>query len=176
MPEAKRTRTVPTRRRRAERAAPPRRALDADILALNLEPVSFLVACEQPWTLEKVDAIELEYRCFLQLARDHPDEAIVPSHDCDTYWHAHILTLGLYLEHCEALFGAPLLHYPFSGRLGAEDAARQRERGRRSRRLQAELMKRVQATHNVTTTGADHEADIPEVPQPRRHAGAVPAA
>lgn len=175
MPQAPRSRTTPTRRRRAGRAAA-RDALDADILALNLEPVSFLVACEQAWTLQKLDATEFEYRCFLQLARDCPGQAIVPSPDCDTYWHAHILILGLYLEHCQALYGAPLLHYPFSGRLGAADAALQRRRGRRSRRLLAELMSRVRDTPDVTTTGADHEAQPPEVPQPRRHAGALPAA
>ncbi len=152
-----------------------RRALDADIRALNLEPVSFLVACEQPWPLSKIDAVEFEYRCFLQLVRDYPDEALAPSRDCDLYWHAHILNLELYLADCQRLFGAPLLHYPFSGRLGATDAARQRARFRRHRRLLTDLMSRVPRTH-YRDQGDDNETTILQVPQPGRHAGAAQAA
>ncbi|HZR35001.1 MAG TPA: hypothetical protein VFA75_06465 [Nevskia sp.] len=159
----------------ASRGRAPRRALDPDILALNLEPVSFLIACEQPWSLQKIDAVEFEYRCFLQLARDHPGEGLAPSRDCDLYWHAHILNLELYLEDCRRLFGAPLLHYPFSGRLGPADAARQRARFRRHRRLLAALMSRVPRTHH-SEEGPDDETAIPEVPQPRRHAGVAQGA
>lgn len=130
-----------------------RDTLDADIRNLDLEPISFLVAFEQGWPLQKLDAIELEYRCFLQLVRDYPDDNIVPSRDCDLYWHAHILTLGLYLEHCAQLFGAPLLHYPFSGVLGEEDFARQQARFLHCRALHTGLINRVLGTHHCDTMG-----------------------
>lgn len=121
----------------------PRSALDSDISGLNLEPVSHLVAMEQPWSIERLDAAEAEYRCFLQSVRDVPDEPMVPSRDCDIYWHAHILILELYLKHCNDLFGRPLLHYPFSGHFGDADAKRQSARFARSQRIMADLVDRV---------------------------------
>ncbi len=123
--------------------------LDEDILEINLEPIAFLVALTERWDVERIDATEFEYRCFLQLVRDFPDRAIVPSRDCDTLWHCHVLTLGLYLEHCQKLFGRPLLHWPFSGALGEADAARQRARFEESRCLFSELIARVQSTHSL---------------------------
>ncbi len=123
--------------------------LDEEILELNLEPIAFLVALTERWDVERIDATELEYRCFLQLARDFPDLPIVPSRDCDTFWHCHVLTLGLYLEHCQKVFGRPLLHYPFSGALGEADAARQRARFEESRCLMGELVDRVRSTHSL---------------------------
>ena len=141
-----------------------RRALDRDIAELDLEPISYLVARDQPsWSLAKLDRTELAYRCFLQLVRDYPQDSIAPSPDCDLYWHCHILALELYLQHCEALFGGPLLHYPFSGALGPEDEARQRARSRRCQRLHADLMNRVLSTHNRGTTGDEHESASAEV-------------
>jgi len=101
--------------------------------------------------------------------RDHPDEAIAPSRDCDLYWHAHILNLALYLDHCGQLFGTPLLHYPFSGRLGPADAARQRRRFRRHHRLLNDLMSRVPRTH-YRDGRDDDEPAILQIPQPGRHA------
>lgn len=139
-------------------------ALDQDILELDLEPISYLVALDQPsWPLAKLDATEFAYRCFLQLVRDHPGENIAPSRDCDLYWHNHILALELYLRHCEALFGGPLLHYPFSGTLSPEDEARQRARLQRCLRLHRELMSRVLSTHNPDTTGDEHDPADTEV-------------
>ena len=123
--------------------------LDEEILELNLEPIAFLVALTERWDVERIDAAELEYRCFLQLARDFPDRPIAPTRDVDTYWHCHVLTLGLYLEHCQKVFGRPLLHYPFSGALGEADAARQRARFEDSSRLMKELLNRVRSTHSV---------------------------
>lgn len=164
------------RRRQRQPAWDPasRCALDCDIVALNLEPISYLVALKEPWTLQKLDAVELEYRCFLQLVRDYPGEGIAPSEDCDTYWHHHILALELYLAHCQTLFGGPLLHYPFSGRMGPRDAERQWQRFMRSQRLITDLITRVQST--PATDGADHDPTRPEVPQPRRHLGLVQGA
>jgi hypothetical protein len=118
-----------------------RSELDADIAGINLEPVTYLVVREG-WTLEKADTIELEYRCWLQCIRDYPDEVIVPTRDCDLYWHQHILALPLYLEHCDQLFGRTLMHWPFSA-MDEEDAALHQQRFRRSLNLVKGLIQRV---------------------------------
>jgi hypothetical protein len=123
--------------------------LDAEIAELNLEPIAFLVALTERWRVERIDAAELEYRCFLQLARDFPDRPLAPSRDVDIFWHCHVLTLGLYLEHCQKVFGRPLLHWPFSGALGEADAARQSARFEESRCLISELVIRVRSTHSL---------------------------
>jgi len=123
--------------------------LDAEICELNLEPIAFLVALTERWGVERIDAAELEYRCFLQLARDFPDRPLAPSQDADTFWHCHVLTLGLYLEHCQKVFGRPLLHWPFSGAMGEADAARQRARFEESRYLISELVNRVRCTQSL---------------------------
>jgi hypothetical protein len=121
----------------------PRTALDPDISSLNLEPVSYLVAREQTWSLQRIDEIELEYRAYLQIVRDQPDQSIVPSRDCDTYWHAHILILDLYLDQCSKLFGKPLSHYPFSGCFGEADAAQQNARFSQSQQRVTDLIRRL---------------------------------
>jgi hypothetical protein len=123
--------------------------LDEDILELNLEPIAFLVALTERWDVERIDAAELEYRCFLQLVRDFPDRPLAPGRDCDTFWHCHVLTLGLYLEHCQKVFGRPLLHWPFSGAMGEADAARQQARFEESCRLISKLVDRVRSTHSL---------------------------
>lgn len=126
--------------------------LDEEILELNLEPIAFLVALTEHWDVARIDAAELEYRCFLQLARDFPDRPLAPSRDVDIFWHCHVLTLGLYLEHCQKVFGRPLLHWPFSGALGEADAARQRARFEESRELITELVNRVRTTRSLKPT------------------------
>jgi hypothetical protein len=124
-------------------------ALDNDIAGLNLEPISYLAVLNERWGLEKVDTIEFEYRCWLQCVRDFPGELLVPSFDCDLYWHCHILCLGLYLQQTTALFGRPLLHWPFSGARGEADAARQRSRFLKSRHIVGDLVGRVRRTHST---------------------------
>jgi hypothetical protein len=120
-----------------------RSALDEDIAGLHLEPVSYLAVLSERWGLDKVDAIELEYRCLLQCVRDFPEQLLAPSLDCDLYWHCHILCLDLYLRQTTGLFGRPLLHWPFSGARGEADAARQRARFLKSRRIVGDLIERV---------------------------------
>lgn len=177
MGEARRVGGLSSRSGRRAFEPSTRCALDQDILDLDLEPISYLVAREQPsWPLARVDTAELTYRCFLQLVRDYPEENIAPGADCDIYWHHHILALELYLEHCQALFGGPLLHYPFSGALGPEDEEKQWARCRRSQRLHADLMSRVLSTQNHDTTGDEHDPESSEVPQAHRYPGAVQGA
>jgi hypothetical protein len=123
--------------------------LDEDIAGLDLESISYLAVLNERWDLDKVDAIELEYRCWLQCVRDFPEETVVPSFDCDLYWHQHILYLGLYLEQMHRIFGHVLLHYPFSGLLGEADAALQQARYVKSRRIVGDLVNRVRRTHSI---------------------------
>jgi hypothetical protein len=123
-----------------------RSALDEDIASLDLASISYLAVLNERWGLEKVDAIEFEYRCWLQCVRDYPEEVIVPSFDCDLYWHSHILFLGLYLEQSRRLFGRVLLHFPFSGVRGEDDAALQEARFLKSRRIVGGLVDRVRRT------------------------------
>jgi hypothetical protein len=124
-------------------------ALDEDIAGLDLASISYLVVLNENWDLQKVDAIEFEYRCWLQCVRDFPDQVIVPSRDCDLYWHQHILFLALYLEQTRQLFGQPLLHWPFAGLLGEADAALQEARFLKSRRIVDDLVDRVRRTHSI---------------------------
>jgi hypothetical protein len=129
-----------------------RQALDEDIAGLDLAPVSYLAVLNEDWDLEKLDAIELEYKVWLQCVRDFPDELIVPSLDCDRYWHNHLLVTGLYLEQTTRLFGKPLLHWPFAGAMGADDAAQQQARFDRSRPIVNSLLSRVRSTLSPTST------------------------
>jgi hypothetical protein len=124
-----------------------RSTLDEDIARLDLAPVSYLVVLNEGWSLEKIDAIELEYKCWLQCVRDFPDQSVVPSRDCDIYWHAHILTLGLYLQQTCELFGRPLLHWPFAGLQGEADAAQHQDHFLKSRCSVSDLVDRVRRTH-----------------------------
>jgi hypothetical protein len=126
-----------------------RSALDEDIAGLDLEPISYLAVLNERWDLPKVDAIELEYRCWLQCVRDYPEEVIVPSFDCDLFWHQHVLYLELYLEQMQRIFGRVLLHYPFSGLLGESDAALQEARFLKSRRIVDGLLNRLPRTHSI---------------------------
>jgi hypothetical protein len=132
-----------------------RQVLDADLATLDLTPVSYLAVLNEGWDLEKLEAIELEYRVWLQCVRDFPGEAIVPSLDCDRYWHCHLLITGLYLEQTTRLFGEPLLHWPFAGAYGAEDAAQQQARFDRSRPIINGLLARVRSILSppLTTEG-----------------------
>lgn len=122
-----------------------RTELDADIAGINLDPIGFLAVYTYRWPLEKVDEIELEYRCFLQCTRDYPEHEIAPSQDCDLYWHQHILSLQLYLEHCDQLFKRPLYHWPYAGLMGEQDAQKQQERFDKSQVLVRALLERVKA-------------------------------
>jgi hypothetical protein len=117
--------------------------LDPDIDSMYLDHVSVLIAIEEDWSLQKIDRIEIEYRCFWQVIRRHPDMLIVPTLDIDRYWHAHILCLRSYLDDCQRIFGYPLIHWPFSGRFGGADAVRQHQLITESRPLLVELVNRV---------------------------------
>jgi hypothetical protein len=130
----------------------PRQQLDGDIAGLDLAPVSYLAVLTEGWDLEKVDAMEFEYKAWLQCVRDFPEQRIVPSWDCDRYWHCHILITELYLEQTTRLFGQPLHHYPFAGARGEADAAQHRARFQASRPIVKALVSRVRSTLSPTST------------------------
>lgn len=66
------------------------------------------------------NAIE-SYRRYLKLCVKYRDRRLVPSHFIDNVWHQHILDTRAYARDCNAIFGAPLHHYPYFGLNG--DAA-----------------------------------------------------
>lgn len=77
----------------------------------------------EPWSVEKLDLIEQEYRRYMALCLAYPEEAIVPSRTVDQMWHAHILDTRAYREDCHRVFGFFYDHYPYFGLNGPEDAA-----------------------------------------------------
>jgi hypothetical protein len=110
-------------------------ALDPDIAELDLEPIAFKACMDEGWDIEKVDAITLRYRCFLQAVRNEPDGTFAPSKDVDLFWHHHILDTVKYIEDCRRLFGQYIHHFPYSGIRGDKDAQEQDERFQRSQQL-----------------------------------------
>ncbi|OEZ96223.1 glycine-rich domain-containing protein [Duganella phyllosphaerae] len=96
------------------------------IAALDLEPIKVKLMHKESgegWTLERANAVELEYRRFLSLMKKFPDEQTSPLVDVDTFWHYHILDTMKYAADCQAVFGYFLHHFPYIGMRGEEDAA-----------------------------------------------------
>lgn len=77
----------------------------------------------QGWTPKQLDLFEQEYRRFLALNLMYQFEAIVPCHDVDMVWHAHILDTAAYRVDCDAIFGEFFDHFPYFGLRGEDDAA-----------------------------------------------------
>ena len=75
------------------------------------------------WTLAHANAVELEYRRFLQLMKQFPEEETAPLVDVDTFWHYHILDTMKYAEDCQNVFGYFLHHFPYFGMRGEDDHA-----------------------------------------------------
>src|SRR4051812_49630238 len=75
----------------------------------------------QGWTPEQLELFEQEYRRFLALNLMYPLASIVPCHDVDMFWHAHILDTAAYRVDCDTVFGEFLDHYPYFGLRGEED-------------------------------------------------------
>jgi hypothetical protein len=99
--------------------------LERRLAALDLAPIK--VKLMDPvegkgWSRSQADRVEELYRHFLLLTVTH-DEPIVPTHEIDDFWHAHILDTRKYAEDCEKLFGYFVHHFPYFGMRGADDAA-----------------------------------------------------
>lgn len=100
------------------------------ILALDLDPIKIkLMDTEdsEGWSRAKVEAVDVEYRRFLQLNLENHDVPIVPTKDVDKFWHCHILDTMKYADDCNFVFGRFLHHFPYFGLRGEDDARDLRE-------------------------------------------------
>lgn len=94
------------------------------IFELDLEPlkVKLQSKSEGPgWSLEKCDAVEVQYKRFLILCFKYENIGLVPSVDIDDFWHTHILDTRKYFDDCDQIFGRYLHHFPYLGLRGVED-------------------------------------------------------
>ena len=106
--------------------------------ALDLEPIKVKLMHKESgegWTLERANAIETEYRRFLFLMKQFPDEQTAPLVDVDTFWHYHILDTMKYAVDCDAVFGHFLHHFPYIGLRGEDDLAAHERLGQRMQEL-----------------------------------------
>ncbi|OYO26528.1 hypothetical protein [Janthinobacterium sp. PC23-8] len=108
------------------------------IADLNLDAIKVkLMHLEsgEGWSLEKANAVEFEYRRFLILMKQFPDEETAPLMDVDTFWHYHILDTLKYAADCEQVFGYFLHHFPYIGLRGEDDEAAHARVGERMKQL-----------------------------------------
>ncbi len=108
------------------------------IAALDLDPIKVKLMHEESgegWSLEKANAVEVEYRRFLILMKLFPQEQTAPLFDVDTFWHYHILDTMKYAADCEHVFGYFLHHFPYIGLRGEDDEKAHHRVGERMREL-----------------------------------------
>lgn len=93
---------------------------------LDLEPVIIKLMDEvegEGWDFDYAKEVAGEYRNFLELCREYPDESVVPSSIVDKVWHNHILDTRKYADDCQQYFGYFLHHFPYFGMRGEADAS-----------------------------------------------------
>ena len=108
------------------------------IAELNLDPIKVKLMHRESgegWSLEKVNAVEFEYRRFLILMKQFPEEETAPLMDVDTFWHYHILDTLKYAADCQQVFGYFLHHFPYIGLRGEDDEAAHERVGERMKQL-----------------------------------------
>jgi hypothetical protein len=108
------------------------------IAELDLDPIKVKLMHKESgegWSLEKANAVEFEYRRFLQLMKMYPAEQTAPLFDVDTFWHYHILDTMKYAADCENVFGYFLHHFPYIGLRGEDDEAAHQHAGSRMQEL-----------------------------------------
>ncbi len=111
------------------------------IAALDLDPIKVKLMHQESgegWSLEKVNAVEFEYRRFLYLMKIFPAEATAPLFDVDIFWHYHILDTMKYAQDCEQVFGYFLHHFPYIGLRGEDDLLAHQRVGERMKELYEE--------------------------------------
>ncbi|XLZ72698.1 glycine-rich domain-containing protein-like [Massilia sp. SR12] len=111
------------------------------IADLDLEPIKVKLMHDESgegWSLEKVNAVEFEYRRFLYLMKTFPNEQTAPLMDVDIFWHYHILDTMKYFIDCENVFGYYLHHFPYIGLRGEDDEAAHERVGNRMKELYEE--------------------------------------
>ena len=92
---------------------------------LDLEPIiikAMDVEEGHGWSLGFACRVADEYRKFLVLCFENPDDPIVPSSFVDDFWHLHILDTQKYMEDCHQYLGYMLHHFPYFGMRSEEDA------------------------------------------------------
>ena len=92
---------------------------------LDLEPIiikAMDVEEGHGWSLGFACRVADEYRKFLVLCFENPDEPVVPSSFVDDFWHLHILDTQKYMEDCRQYLGYMLHHFPYFGMRSEEDA------------------------------------------------------
>ena len=92
---------------------------------LDLEPIIVKAMDAEEgygWSLGFACRVADEYRKFLVLCFENPDEAIVPSFLIDDFWHLHILDTQKYMQDCDLYFGYMLHHFPYFGMRDEQDA------------------------------------------------------
>lgn len=105
---------------------------------LDLGPIRYKLVFDadtSPWTLERVNVAEKQYRAYLTLALMFPERSLVPSKEIDAFWHQHILDTEKYAQDCELIFGHFLHHFPYFGIRGKKDAASLEESFRETKAL-----------------------------------------
>ncbi|MGK5077829.1 glycine-rich domain-containing protein [Janthinobacterium sp. HLX7-2] len=108
------------------------------IADLNLDAIKVKLMHRESgegWSLEKANAVEFEYRRFLILMKQFPQEETAPLMDVDTFWHYHILDTLKYAADCEQVFGYFLHHFPYIGLRGEDDEAAHQRIGERMNQL-----------------------------------------
>lgn len=108
------------------------------IAYLDLDPIKVKLMHKESgegWSLEKVNAVEVEYRRFLYLMKTFPNEVTAPQVEVDVFWHYHILDTMKYAADCQEAFGYFLHHFPYIGMRGEDDEQAQERAGQRMREL-----------------------------------------
>lgn len=100
---------------------PPKRSLVGDVdlearfqrlAALDLEPIASRIRRDFGWTETRLCKAERCYRQFLERILSHPQAAVIPTGEVDTFWHAHILDTRKYRADCHRIFGGYVDHVP----------------------------------------------------------------
>jgi hypothetical protein len=89
---------------------------------LTADPSEFYFG--KGWSQERADYVERQYRNWLFLSYEHPDELMIPTQDLDEFWHSHILDTKAYAREMELIFGR-FLHHDQSLGGGSDEAALQ---------------------------------------------------
>ena len=106
--------------------------------ALDLNPIKVKLMHKESgegWSLQRTNAIEIEYRRFLYLLNLYPEAQVAPTVDVDTFWHYHILDTMKYARDCDRIFGRFLHHDPSLGLEGENGIEIQQQAGERMRAL-----------------------------------------
>ncbi len=97
---------------------------ELELPTFDLGPIKYQLmrnADGEAWNPEKCERIEVEYRRYLALCKNHPEQVIVPSKSVDQFWHVHILDTLKYHQDCDHYFGFYLHHFPYFGMRGDAD-------------------------------------------------------